>query len=562
MTGPDLLLIHPPAARAAEPPLGTAVLLSHLRREGATAEAIDSNLEAHLYLLNGERLAGVAGPAPATALHRAVKNVPRALSFLRSPEAGRSFSRYTAAARHLNTALSAYRGASARERWTLGDYVHGDLSEFSSVDLSLAASGKAGTVFSGYFRDALLPRVARMRPRGVAISVNYRHQVLPAFELAGMLRRRLPGVPVYGGGGMFTSWRKSLRGMELPFLPFDRVGFGPGESALAAVARRAATAGTPFFEDGEAVEFLPDFGFAPLREYLSPEPVLPVAATRGCYWRRCRFCPEAVAPIHPYRATDAGTFPTLLRGLSDRYGVRRFHMTDNAIPVAVLRSLADARGVLRGLSWHGFARFEPELLDPGFASSLAAAGCSMLQLGLESGSQPLLDRMGKGTRVADASTILSNLARAGIAAYVYVMLGAPGETGADAERTRSFLAGHAGEIGFLNLSILNLPREASWPELEEGSAPRAGGFLDEKDPLRLYRRVPASDGWGRAQAKRFLQQRILGDPAIRAIAARTPPWFGDSHAVFFRNTVTDRETGRKAYQTGESGGAAVGGGAQ
>src|SRR3990172_6738141 len=478
MAGPDLLLIHPPAARPAEPPLGTAVLLSHLRREGAAAEAIDANLEAYLYLLDGIRLAASSGPAPTTALHRAMKNVPRALSFLRSPEAGRSFSRYTAAARHLNTALSAYRGVSGRERWTLGDYVHGDLSGFSSLDLSLAASGKAETVFSGYFRDALLPRVDRMRPRGIAISVNYRHQVLPAFELAGLLRRRLPGVPVYGGGGMFTSWRSSLRGTGSAFLPFDRVGFGPGESALAAMAGGASTGGGGFFEDGNAVEFLPDFGFAPLRVYLSPEPVLPVAATRGCYWRRCRFCPEAVAPIHPYQAADAGTFPTLLRELSDWYGVRRFHPTDNPIPVAVLRSMADRGSVLRGISWHGFARFERELLEPGFASSLAAAGCSMLQLGLESGSQALLDRMEKGTRIADASAILSNLSRAGIVAYVYVMLGAPGETETDGERTRSFLAEHAGEIGFLNLSILNLPREASWPGLAEGGAPSEGGFPD------------------------------------------------------------------------------------
>src|SRR5512140_501247 len=534
MTGPDLLLIHPPAARAAEPPLGTAVLLSHLRREGATAEAIDANLEAHLYLLDGDRLAAAAGPARATALHRAMKNVSRALSFLRSPTAGTSFPRYVAAARHLNTALSAHRGESGRDRWTLGDYVHGDLSEFSPGDLSLVASGRRGTVFSGYFGDALLPRVERMRPRGVAISVNYRHQVLPAFELAGLLRRRLPGVPVYGGGGRLSSWGSSLRGMGLAFLPFDRVGFGPGERALAAVAGGASTGGGLFFEDGETVEFLPDFGFAPLREYLSPEPVLPVAATRGCYWRRCRFCPEAVPPVYPYRAADAGTFPTLLRELSDRHGVRRFHLTDNAIPIATLRSMADGESMLRGLSWHGFARFERELLEPGFASSLAAAGCSMLQLGLESGSQPLLDRMGKGTRVADASKILSNLSGAGIATYVYVMLGAPGETEIDAERTRSFLAEHAGAIGFLNLSILNLPREASWPGIAEGSAPREGGFLDDGPPLGLYRRVPASDGWGRTRARRFLRQRILGDPALRAIAARTPPWFDDSHAVFFR----------------------------
>jgi hypothetical protein len=509
------------------------VLLSHLRRGGATAEAIDANLEAHLYLLDGDRLSA-AGPAPA--LDRAIRGVPEALAFLRSPAAGTSFPRYTAAARRLNTALSAYRGTSGRDRWTLGDYVHGDLSEYSPADLSLAASGKAGTVFSAYFRDVLLPRVGRMRPRGVAISVNYRHQVLPAFELAGLLRRRLPGVPVYGGGGMFTSWRSSLRGMESSFLPFDRVGFGPGEGALAAMAAGASTGRGLFFKDGEAVEFHPDFGFAPLREYLSPEPVLPVAASRGCYWRRCRFCPEAVAPIHPYRAADPGTFPALLRGLSDRYGVRRFHLTDNAVPVAVLRSMAGAESALRGLSWHGFARFERDLLEPGFASALAAAGCSMLQLGLESGSQPLLDRMGKGTRVADASAILSNLSRAGIAAYVYVMLGVPGETEADAERTRSFLAEHAGGIGFLNLSILNMPRDATWPGIDEGGAPRGGGFNDEDEPLGLYRRVPAGGGWGRAQARRFLQKRILGDPAIRAIAARTPPWFGDSHAFFFGGT--------------------------
>jgi hypothetical protein len=191
----------------------------------------------------------------------------------------------------------------------------------------------------------------------------------------------------------------------------------------------------------------------------------------------------------------------------------------------------------RGLSWHGFTRFERDLLDPEFVSSLAAAGCSMLQLGLESGSQPLLDRMGKGTRVADAAAILSNLARAGIAAYVYVMLGAPGETETDAERTRTFLADHAGKIGFLNLSILNLPREATWPGIPGGDAASEGGFQDENEPLGLYRPVPEGGGWGRAHARRFLRQKILGDPEIRAIAARTPPWFGDSHAIFFRGAA-------------------------
>jgi hypothetical protein len=116
------------------------------------------------------------------------------------------------------------------------------------------------------------------------------------------------------------------------------------------------------------------------------------------------------------------------------------------------------------------------------------------------------------------------------------MLGAPGETQADAERTLRFLSEHAEAIGFLNLSILNLPRDASWPGLSGGSSSRGDGFPDEGEPLGLYRPSPATSGWGRTQARRFLQKRILGDPAIRAIVARTPPWFGDSHAFFFNRT--------------------------
>ena len=531
----DLLLIHPPAMKPAEPPLGTAVLLSHLRRKGFRAAAVDANLEAYLHLLDGSLLRSAAGEAPSTHVRRAVRNAPAALAFLRSRAAAGSFPRYAAAVRHLNAALSAHRGAGGTERLTLGDYNRGDLSEFSPADLSRAASGEAPSIFSGYFRD-LLERVAAMAPGCVAVSIHYRHQVLPAFELAGLLRRRLPAAKVLGGGGMLTSWRKALRSEGAQFSPFHAIGFGPGEDFLASAAAGHFVDGEPFAEEGETIEFFPDYGFAPLPEYLSPEPVLPVASSRGCYWRKCAFCPEAVAPTHSFRVSDPGSFPALLRELSLRHGVTRFHLTDDAIPPAVLKGIADGKGTLRGISWHGFARFGRELLDAGFVSALAEAGCSMLQLGLESGSQPLLDRMGKGTRVEEASAILSNLSRAGISAYVYVMLGFPGETRGDAERTKAFLSGHAGVIGWLNLAIMNLPRDASLPEDPGAGEAAVRAFPRGAETLGLYRPAPASGGWGRAEARRFLEGELLGDASIREIAARTPPWFTSSHAFFFRSS--------------------------
>jgi hypothetical protein len=537
---PDLLLIHPPAVKPAEPPLGVAVLLASLREKGIAAEAIDANIEAYLYLLDEERLKAAAGPDPPTALRRAIAHAPRALSLVRRSAALSCFARYEAAVRHLDRALSAFRGACGGERVTLGDYHHGTLSPFAPADLARLAEGASSTLFAGYFRSVLLPRVERLAPRLIGLSVNYRHQVLPAFELAGLLRRRFPGIPVVGGGGMFSSWRTALVRSDLDLAPFSWIVCGPGESSLAALAAAAARGDRPpagpacFLEGGSCTAFRPDFDFAPLGDYLSPAPVLPLGASRGCYWRRCLFCPEAAAPTQPYLCLDPAEFPALLRDLALRYGVARFHLTDNAVPVPVLEAMASRREDLRGLSWHGFARFERAFLRRDLADGLAESGCRLLQLGLESGSQRVLDRLGKGTRLDEAAAILSILGKAGIRSYVYVMLGTPGETEEDAEKTLAFLERHAGEIDYLNIAIMNLPRESELPPGPGISGIRVAPPSEGAEPLRLYRPFEPANGWGRSAVRRFLARRLLARPAIREIVGRTPPFFTSNHAVFFR----------------------------
>jgi hypothetical protein len=330
---------------------------------------------------------------------------------------------------------------------------------------------------------------------------------------------------------MFGSWQATLKRLSLRFSAFDRVVFGPGEGPLTALARGAAPPDY-FLEDGSQCAFAPDFNFAPLGEYLSPERVLPVSATRGCYWRRCLFCPDAVAPAHAYRCAPPAEFPQLLAELGQRYDARHFHVTDNAIPMNVLHQLAKPEGA-RGFSWHGFVRFEKALLDEAFVAGLARSGCAMLQLGLESGSQAVLDRLCKGTQLAQVSRVLANLARAGIAAYVYIMLGTPGETLEDAELTLRFLEEHAPHVGFLNLAIMNLPRDAALLDDPARHGIASSALLEESAPLGLYQSFEPSEGWGRAQARKFLERRLLGSPSIREIATRTPPLFTSNHAFFF-----------------------------
>lgn len=522
----SVLLLQPPAIKPAGPPLGLAVLLGYLRRQGIEAKAVDANLAAYRYLLQPERLAAMAPASANTSLCRALKHAERSWSHLSSPAACNSFARYQSAVQHLNTALGGYRGLNGDERLTLGDYRHGGRSEFSLHDLQQLAAGETSTLFGVYFAEQLLPEVVARKPRLIALSINYRHQLLPAFELAGMLRRALPEVKLVAGGGMLTSWRGELEKANDSLAPFDHLIFGPGEESLLRLAKED---GHDFFLEGTTcLSFKPDFSGLPPDDYLSPAPVLPVTASRGCYWKGCLFCPEAVAPTHPYRSCTPTEMPDLLLTLADRWQVRHFHFTDNALPVPVLQALAARRDELAKLSWYGFVRFEEALADFQLVAQLSAAGCRMLQLGLESGSQAVLDQLGKGTSVTTAAAVLNALHQAGIATYVYVMFGIPDETEEDRRATLRFLEEHAEAIGYLNLAIMNLPHQS---ELAAGRNPavETGG---EKATRGLYL-TGAAEKQRRSDARRFIQQELLASPPIRAIVNRTPPLFTSDHAFFF-----------------------------
>ena len=80
----------------------------------------------------------------------------------------------------------------------------------------------------------------------------------------------------------------------------------------------------------------------------------------------------------------------------------------------------------------------------------------MLQIGLESGSQKVLDAFGKGVELSLAEKVLAAMKEAGIASYTYLLFGTPWEREEDARLTLDFTAAHADEISCLNLAVFNL----------------------------------------------------------------------------------------------------------
>jgi anaerobic magnesium-protoporphyrin IX monomethyl ester cyclase len=80
-----------------------------------------------------------------------------------------------------------------------------------------------------------------------------------------------------------------------------------------------------------------------------------------------------------------------------------------------------------------------DLISADVASALADAGAEEVWLGVESGSQRILDAMQKGTEVDDVRRATRRLKQRGIRACWFLQLGYPGETWDDLQETRTLV---------------------------------------------------------------------------------------------------------------------------
>lgn len=515
----DLVLIHPPATLPSEPPVGPLMLAGSLRRHGVRVRLIDANVEALVHLI--EAVPGDAGHSVAD--RRALARRGLALSQLRDAPTYASRDRHHSAVTALRTTLRLARSA-MRIRVDLADYSDPDRSPLRLRDLRGAAADPASSPYIDYF-EALARRVEALGPRAVGISVNYLHQVLPAMALAGQLRCRLRSdMPLLVGGALISCWRGRLAPDALT-PTVDRLVFGDGAPTLLELLGGGQAAGEDRAAAGSIA--LPDYEGVPWELYLSPHKVAPLTSTRGCFWGQCRYCPEAVAGQR-FSLLFGRHLTRTVALVREQSGAGLLHLTDSALPPASLRRLTELDGQL---PWYGFARFHRDLTDPDFCRRLRRAGCVMLQLGLESGSADMLRRLNKGIDLAQASAALRALAGAGIASYLYVMFGIPGEGREQAERTLAFVVDHAAAIGFLNVSLLNLPRGTP-PEPGLDTRPQGGD-----GELSLYVGFDTRIGWQRREARRFMERTFARQPRVAAILRRTPHLFGASHAAFFAGCV-------------------------
>ena len=160
---------------------------------------------------------------------------------------------------------------------------------------------------------------------------------------------------------------------------------------------------------------------------------------RDCWWAKCRFC--SWTGLYPeYRVRTVEQQLDEVGALIEKYGIREIMDDTGTFPNGKW-----LRDFCRGMIKRGYnkkVRISCNMRVDGCTAKdyelMAKAGFRFVLYGLESASQDTLDRICKGTKIAQIEEGVKNAKKAGLNPHLTCMIGYPWETKEDAQNTINF----------------------------------------------------------------------------------------------------------------------------
>ena len=159
-----------------------------------------------------------------------------------------------------------------------------------------------------------------------------------------------------------------------------------------------------------------------------------VVASRGCPYR-CNWCAKPISG-NKFQLRPAELVADEIRELKEVYGVEHIWFGDDifALNQHWVQQFADEVEA-RGCALPFKIQSRADLMSAETVAGLKRAGCAEVWMGVESGSQKVLDAMDKGLRVGEVETARARLGNAGIRACYFLQFGYPGELWEDILKT-------------------------------------------------------------------------------------------------------------------------------
>jgi radical SAM PhpK family P-methyltransferase len=176
--------------------------------------------------------------------------------------------------------------------------------------------------------------------------------------------------------------------------------------------------------------------YSPLKQDVGE--FLSIRTAKSCPFA-CAFCgfPERAGD---YRFLDVGNVEKMLNSIADLGTVTTLTFIDDTFNVPKTRFKEILRMMIRnnyGFKWNCFYRSDQG--DDETIELMGKAGCEGVFLGVESGSDRMLERMNKTARRKHYERAIPLLKAAGISTYASLIIGFPGETSETVRETIDFL---------------------------------------------------------------------------------------------------------------------------
>ena len=187
-----------------------------------------------------------------------------------------------------------------------------------------------------------------------------------------------------------------------------------------------------------------------------PLRTLTLETSRGC-GASCTFCAEGRLHARAHRRHSAAYVTDAIEKAIADYAVEGLYFSDENFLADRERVIEFCDAMMRqglGTRVRWAAQVRTDAVDPDVLAGMARAGCVQLEFGIETGSQRMLDRLAKGTTVAQNAAAIRMARQAGIRSLAYIMIGMPAETRADIRATARFLAAADPDIVRLNRFIV------------------------------------------------------------------------------------------------------------
>ena len=247
---------------------------------------------------------------------------------------------------------------------------------------------------------------------------------------------------------------------------------------------------------------------------------LNVVTTRGCPYL-CNWCAKPVYG-NTYHTRTPERVVAEIRLLRERYAPDHLWFCDDIFGLKTRWLLPFADQIsAAGLAMPFLCQTRADLMNAQNVAALRRAGCAEAWMGVESGSQAVLDAMDKGITIADVRGAVGRLRAAGIRVGFFLQFGYPEEGWRDIEMTRQLIRELApDEIG------ISVSYPLPGTRFHERVRARLGEKRNwrESDDLDPLFPGPFSRGFYRTLSRtvhaEFRTRRAL--KALRAMAAAPP----------------------------------------